>query len=795
MSPEMPFKAAALLLFATIAHAVELRVATFNIGAHFTTSSGGVYYPDYSLGPPGTPDHDSVRAVLGRIDADVVALEEIHGADVSGGDLAALAASLGYPYVFVAPSTGTFDTSLRVAVLSRFPFLFQTTVTSPAGAKEMNRLIPVVRVDVPGTTRDPIIAAAHLKSGTDASDLFQRTIELRRLTNFLTSLGLTSSDNFIVAGDFNLSSTNRTFTSQPVSGLPASFVLGADIAFPIPYSTDPTAYFSNPAVTRILPRQLNGSTATFPSSGSTIDVFLASGIFAGRPLKTEIYNSALDDSNSSGLPKSGSPLPAGTSAAASDHLALFGDFELDAAQPYALDAPGVTVTETFAGFTGNYDPYPWQTTGGIWQGIDDGNSTTPGFRAYGSAADPSLGFLPGGGNTATARFANRSSAVLTALQISYTAEQWRAAQNGSADNLGVELIANGTATPLPALSFQAATNLASGAVPGGISTPKSATVTGLAVPPGAEFEMRFTFNPGAGAGTPPSDVFINEFHYDNAGTDSDEFVEIVTGPGFTGTPSDVTLWLYNGDGGGTYSAGGGSAHALSTFTAGAVTPSGHRIYSKLIPGIQNGPQDGFALVVNGAVNRFISYEGSFAATAGPAAGMTAIDIGVSQTGSEPVGQSSLGLSGNGGSAGNFAWTKFTGLAHSPGQPNPGQTFSNPALPPQGIAIDNLAVTFLPTGDSDGDGLSDADEWVFGTDPLDAASRFQMTAAFGTPAAGAVRLTFPSTVGRSYTIERSTDLSHWSGAGTISGTGTPIITDLAVNPLEPAEFYRVRVTRN
>ena len=42
-----------------------------------------------------------------------------------------------------------------------------------------------------------------------------------------------------------------------------------------------------------------------------------------------------------------------------------------------------------------------------------------------------------------------------------------------------------------------------------------------------------------------SNVFINEIHYDNAGTDSGEFVEIA---GLAGT--DVTGWsivLYNGN--------------------------------------------------------------------------------------------------------------------------------------------------------------------------------------------------------------------------------------------------------
>jgi hypothetical protein len=56
--------------------------------------------------------------------------------------------------------------------------------------------------------------------------------------------------------------------------------------------------------------------------------------------------------------------------------------------------------------------------------------------------------------------------------------------------------------------------------------------------------------------------------------------------------------------------------------------------------IQNGSPDGFALVDNtGALVEFLSYEGTFAATDGPAAGVVSTDIGVSENGTEPVGLS------------------------------------------------------------------------------------------------------------------------------------------------------------
>lgn len=112
-------RVATLLFFAvsTLVQAVGFRAATFNIGAHLVIpTNGDPAYFDYGIGNPGTPDYENVLAVLDRIDADVVALEEIHSADVAGSsdDVDALAASLGYPYIFISPTTNTFDTSLRV---------------------------------------------------------------------------------------------------------------------------------------------------------------------------------------------------------------------------------------------------------------------------------------------------------------------------------------------------------------------------------------------------------------------------------------------------------------------------------------------------------------------------------------------------------------------------------------------------------------------------------------------------------------------------------------------------------
>jgi DNA/RNA endonuclease G (NUC1) len=126
---------------------------------------------------------------------------------------------------------------------------------------------------------------------------------------------------------------------------------------------------------------------------------------------------------------------------------------------------------------------------------------------------------------------------------------------------------------------------------------------------------------------PPSDVHFSELHYDNAGADAGEAIEIEGTPGTDLTGYSIVL--YNGNGGvpyGTRVLEGALPASCEQFGVLAVT------YPP--DGIQNGP-DGIALVDNfGRVLDFLSYEGTFVATSGPAAGMMSIDIEVAQSSAE-----------------------------------------------------------------------------------------------------------------------------------------------------------------
>ncbi|MCW8090520.1 ExeM/NucH family extracellular endonuclease [Alteromonas sp. ASW11-130] len=159
--------------------------------------------------------------------------------------------------------------------------------------------------------------------------------------------------------------------------------------------------------------------------------------------------------------------------------------------------------------------------------------------------------------------------------------------------------------------------------------------------------------------------FINELHYDNAGSDVDEFVEIAARAGTD--LSGYSLEFYNGN--------GGSLYATEPLT-GVITDQqggmGTIAFEK--SGIQNGSPDGVALISpEGEIVQFLSYEGQFTASDGTAAGIESTDILVSEAYSSPVGYS-LQLGGQGTSYAEFTWQ--TSNASTANAVNVNQIFGN-----------------------------------------------------------------------------------------------------------------------
>ena len=144
-----------------------------------------------------------------------------------------------------------------------------------------------------------------------------------------------------------------------------------------------------------------------------------------------------------------------------------------------------------------------------------------------------------------------------------------------------------------------------------------------------------------------SQVFINEFHYDNDGADTGEFIEVVA-PTSLSDLSAVTLTLYNGGNGASYAG----PTPLSSFALRDIV-NDFAFYTLDIS-LQNGAPDGLALAMAEQVQQFLSYEGVFTAADGVAAGLESTDIGVSEPPSTPLG-STLQLTGRGDSYFDFTW--------------------------------------------------------------------------------------------------------------------------------------------
>ncbi|MEM0898237.1 MAG: endonuclease/exonuclease/phosphatase family protein [Verrucomicrobiota bacterium] len=941
-----------LAIAPSLAQAVSIRVVTLNVGGDFVDSCG--------ICSAGTTDHDTIKQILARIDADVVCLQEIFDDDRNGNpsDLDDLASgpvtgypNYGYPHIYI-PSQTSLDFNLQNVVLSKYPLSSAIAVGSPSGANEITRRFPAVTVNVPGTSNDPVIISCHLKSGSGTTNNFRRGVEMLRLNEYLDTAGLDEDDNIIILGDFNLDLDpfSTTYNTLPGS-LPGTYSLGNDIDLQnvgVPYSEDPADYFSSPSMNRLVCRQpVSLSPATFPSTSRVIDHILISDALLNRIHTCEVYDSAEDTSNLIGLAKAGSPLASGTSLLASDHYAVFGDFELDSnlvisasvsqssvaedaaagtetltiqlssppgngetvvvsiatsdsseavvANPtltfttgasslqtnivpqrdgvldgtqavtftatalshqdgtamiditdsdlstYVFDSTTAKITEDFAFFSGEADPAGWSVLGGgSWSNQSDGSTFVENRYSFGdTAGERAAGLITtSSATTFSAAFLNNSGNPITALDISYAAEQWRSSLGGTIDTWAVSISINGgTPTPIsPELDFSANTALPTGAVSGGNPQARSAMLTQLNIAHGATFTLHFTATRGTGASLGTDDVFVNEIHYDNDGIDQDEFVEIVTTPGFTRQTSDIDLVLYNG-----FNGEVDETHTLDSFTLETTLPSGYRIYRKDIAGIQNGSPDGFALVDNSGpvpvVLRFLSYEGSFTGTEEPADNLTSVDIGVSQPPSSPVGQRSIGLTGSGDEASDFTWIRFAG-AFTAGAVNEGQTFLNP-VNPQGIAIDDVSVCILPDNDFDGipdsidpdddnDTLPDIDEIALGTnpflvdsdnngtddpdedsdsdgytdgeeililltDPLDPNSLFVVIMTPDGANPGQFLIQFSTVNGRTYQLQRSSSLTGWTTIQTLVGDGTSLTLPAPPATGDSRAFFRILVS--
>ena len=234
-------------------------------------------------------------------------------------------------------------------------------------------------------------------------------------------------------------------------------------------------------------------------------------------------------------------------------------------------------------------------------------------------------------------------------------------------------------------------------------------------------------------------VFINEIHYDDASADSGEGVEIA-GPAGTDLTT-YTITAYNG--------GNASSYTTENLT-GTIQDLDNTGYGAIffpISGLQNGSPDGIALDNGGTLIQFLSYEGSFTASGGPADGVTSTDIVVSEAGSTPDGES-LQLTGSGTTYEDFTWSGP--LTNTYNAINTGQSF--------GVVVDpTITVGSAVTGLDYFEGSGPSSEGSFSVDGINLTEDITVSA----PTNFEVSLTSGGTFASSVTVTQS--------SGTASGT--------------------------
>ena len=320
------------------------------------------------VGSRNTPEYDATISLLERIEPDIVCFQEVSSTG-NFFDLRQLAADLGLDYLATGGDAfagqpyegGRFSSDQNIAIASRFPITSTTQIERDRpDRREVTRFPLMVEVDVPGTDNDPVIVGVHYKATTEDASRYRRAVEAYRTREAIAAAGHDpDTDNVFVLGDFNEDndrpmpgSYDTGVTTFPDgSRLPASYQLGSDLAGenarPIPYGPFPDAPFGLLGMITPDHTQQDGrSRRTFITFGdAALDYILHSGrIAANGNTPSEIYNSSLDLAFDGLLKQAAPPAPA-SSFVASDHFALFGDYELDPKPALSLTVLPAAVSE------------------------------------------------------------------------------------------------------------------------------------------------------------------------------------------------------------------------------------------------------------------------------------------------------------------------------------------------------------------------------------------------------------------------------------------------------------------
>ncbi|HMO50065.1 MAG TPA: endonuclease/exonuclease/phosphatase family protein [Kiritimatiellia bacterium] len=316
-----------LVLVAQVS-ARQVRVATFNV--------------EVGVASPGSASYEAAKAILARIDADIIGFQELNLS--SEANWRQLASELGYDHVLLGASTPSLSGGYRVGYFSRYPITDSHAILSPPGANELTRSPLRMAVNVAGAAKPLVLWNMHQKAMGGSDNQFRRAVEALRIVQDIDAYRQQNPDHdeFVMLGDLNADvfaeSQVSLFNSIP-SGMPASYVLGSDITFPVAYRLFPDQRYANAGggMHRVDAfQQGNTSRATYVGRdviyNSVLDYILVSTALRDNPLGPpagEVYHSARDvATGGAGLPKAGAIPAATASLTASDHLAVFVDFNM-----------------------------------------------------------------------------------------------------------------------------------------------------------------------------------------------------------------------------------------------------------------------------------------------------------------------------------------------------------------------------------------------------------------------------------------------------------------------------------
>lgn len=192
---------ALLFLFLSLSFGdTTLKIATYNIENLFDLEKEGYKYKEYK--PFGKSlwnkknykiKLENISHVIKDINADIIALQEVHSLKALKDLRFSLKKKgLYYQYFFIADKK---DTAIKVAILSKHPFLYSKELQVTSSYKYRNILETKFKID----GKDLYIFNNHWKSKAGPESM--RIVSAKALRNRIVQIGY--DKNIILLGDFN----------------------------------------------------------------------------------------------------------------------------------------------------------------------------------------------------------------------------------------------------------------------------------------------------------------------------------------------------------------------------------------------------------------------------------------------------------------------------------------------------------------------------------------------------------------------------------------------------------------